>query len=119
MDMGLGGLQESVMDREAWRATIHGVTKSWTWLSDWTELPEITKEGKPLSYPLKLIGFPILRNVYLCLFVFNFFFFFGHVWACGILASQPGTELVTPALGAQAQSLNHWTTREVPIYVFC
>ena len=38
MDMGLGGLQELVMDREAWRAADHGVTKSWTWLSDWTEL---------------------------------------------------------------------------------
>ena len=118
MDMGLGGLQESVMDREAWRATIHGVTKSWTRLSDWTELPEITKEGKPFSYPLKLTGFPILRNVYLCLFKKKIFLG-GHVWACGILASQPGTELVTPALGAQSQSLKRWTTREVPIYVFC
>ena len=34
MDMGLGGLRELVMDREAWRATVHGVTKSWTQLSD-------------------------------------------------------------------------------------
>ena len=34
MDMGLGGLQELVMDREAWRTVIHGVTKSWTRLSD-------------------------------------------------------------------------------------
>ena len=38
MDMGLGGLRELVMDREAWRALVHGVTKSWTWLSDWTLL---------------------------------------------------------------------------------
>ena len=43
MDMGLGGLQELVKDREAWRATVHGVTKSQTQMSNWTELKHIGK----------------------------------------------------------------------------
>ena len=38
MDVSLSELRELVMDREAWRAVIHGVTKSRTWLSNWTKL---------------------------------------------------------------------------------
>ena len=43
MDMSLGNLWELVMDREAWRAVIHGVAKSQTGLSDWTELKPESK----------------------------------------------------------------------------
>ena len=38
MDMDLGRLRQLVMDRVTWRAAVHGVAKSWTWLSDWIEL---------------------------------------------------------------------------------
>ena len=42
MDMSLGELPEVVMDREAWHTAIHAVAKSWTWLSDWTELNNVS-----------------------------------------------------------------------------
>ena len=42
MDLSLSELQVFVMVREAWRAAIHGVAKSQTWLRDWTELKGVT-----------------------------------------------------------------------------
>ena len=48
MDMSLSKLQELMMDREAWRVGVHGVTKSQIWQSDWTEL-NLTDAGEKLK----------------------------------------------------------------------
>ena len=66
MDMSLSNLRELVMDREAWRFAVHGVTKSWARLSKWTELINTTET--PGRKQLVIIIHTWVLNC-ICLFV--------------------------------------------------
>ena len=66
MERTLSKLQELVIDRETWRAIVHGVAKSWTWLSDWTELKLLSfksslciLDNSPLSDMFYKYVFPV------------------------------------------------------------
>ena len=61
MDMGLGGLQELVMDREAWHAAVHGVAKSQTRLSDFTFTSDFHALEKELATHSSVLAWRIPR----------------------------------------------------------
>ena len=66
MDVSLSELRELVMDRETWRAVIHGVVKSWTRLSYWTEL-KVFRRWKHESYACLKLGYLFIMLILLSL----------------------------------------------------
>ena len=73
MDMSLGKLQELVLDREAWHAAVHGVAKSQTWLSNWTELIHLLVVRKLCAHVIYALGVShcIANKVFLLLLYVN------------------------------------------------
>ena len=83
MDVSVGELRELVMDREAWRAAIHGVAKGRTWLSDWTELNWI---DRCIDLSLGFLFYSIDLYFFLCARTMLSW----RLWLCSIVWSQAG-----------------------------
>ena len=114
-DMSLSKLREIVKDREAWHAAVHGVTKSWTWLSNWTELNWTSLWGSSVhgilqARILEWVAISFSRGIFLT-HVLNPPFYSPSLAAGFLLTSA--TSLVV------VQSLSHVQPFETPWTIAC
>ena len=97
MDVSLSELRELVMDREAWHAAIHGISKSQTWLSDWTELNDIWRWASFHMLIFHLCIFDEVSVKVFCSFL-NWFIFLllSYQSSLDILDNNPSSDVSFP-----------------------